>query len=270
MDKLGDRLKTYELAETGRKFMKGLHVYARIDGRSFTKFTRSMQRPFDQMFTQVMVNTTKTLVEHTHATVAYTCSDEISLAWHVTDHNQELWFDGKIHKLTSVLASLATVAFVNEILQQFDHGAQLVNDLPHFDCRVFQVPHTAELVNCFLWRQSDCVKNSVSQTAHAHFSHADLQNKHTQQKLLMLEQLGVNWADLPESVKSGTFVHKQHVSTEWDPQAWAAIPLQHRPDLGTMLMRNHVREFHLPLISEIQNPAQVLFEHAEPHIKEVT
>lgn len=45
METFGDRMKTYESIETGRKFIPLLPVYARIDGRCFSKFTRDMDRP---------------------------------------------------------------------------------------------------------------------------------------------------------------------------------------------------------------------------------
>ena len=35
-DNFGDRMKAYERQETARRFMPGIPVYARIDGRSFT------------------------------------------------------------------------------------------------------------------------------------------------------------------------------------------------------------------------------------------
>ena len=40
-DALGDRMKIYEMAEAGRRFMPLLPILARIDGRAFSSFTRS-------------------------------------------------------------------------------------------------------------------------------------------------------------------------------------------------------------------------------------
>lgn len=66
---LGDRMKEYESYETNRKFMPGLPIYARIDGRGFSRFTRGMERPYDIRMSNAMIETTKVLVEHTHATL---------------------------------------------------------------------------------------------------------------------------------------------------------------------------------------------------------
>ena len=92
-DELGDRMKFYEGFETSRRFLPGLPLYARIDGRGFSKFTHGMNRPYDQRMIDAMVATTRILVEKTHATVGYCQSDEISLVWINDRHN---WFDGKI------------------------------------------------------------------------------------------------------------------------------------------------------------------------------
>jgi len=58
-----------------------------------------------------MVETTNYLVEETHARIGYTQSDEISLVWQQDRYDAEVFFNGKIHKLASVLASLASVKF---------------------------------------------------------------------------------------------------------------------------------------------------------------
>lgn len=80
-DSLGDRMKGYEATETDRRFVPLRPIYARIDGRSFSRFTQGMTRPFNHKMSHAMIETTKYLVEHTHATVGYTQSDEISLVW---------------------------------------------------------------------------------------------------------------------------------------------------------------------------------------------
>lgn len=71
-DDFGNRMKGYEAAETGRKLDPMLPIYARIDGRAFSSFTRGMERPFDMRLTTAMVETTKHLVHATHARIGYT------------------------------------------------------------------------------------------------------------------------------------------------------------------------------------------------------
>ena len=272
MDDLGDRLKAYEQQETARKLIPGIPIYARIDGRGFSRFTRDMQRPFDTRMHAAMTHATQYLVDKSGATLGYTQSDEISLAWALTDHTQEIWFGGKMHKLTSVLASMATIAFVEGILNHFAEDAQAYLDrMPHFDCRVFQVPNLEELANCMLWRNLDATKNAISMAAHHYFSHAELQGKSGAQKQEMLwQQHEVNFNDYPTQFKRGQFVRKETVTRSFDPQEWASIPLNHRPDLASLVLRSELTAFDLPPLSRIKNRVECLFHKADAILKEDT
>lgn len=71
-DDFGDRMKLYESAESSRKLDPKFPIVARIDGRSFSKFTKKMQRPYDQRMSDAMVDTTAFLVQETHALLGYT------------------------------------------------------------------------------------------------------------------------------------------------------------------------------------------------------
>jgi tRNA(His) 5'-end guanylyltransferase len=270
MDDLGDRIKSYEAHETSRKLIPGIPVYARMDGRSFSKFTRDMERPFDARMTAAMVDTLKHVVDKSGATVGYTQSDELSLAWCNLNPEVEPWFGGKVHKLTSVLASMATSAFMVSILNHFDNCDELLSQMPHFDCRVFQVPNLDELANCMMWRSLDCTKNSISQAASHYYSHAELQGKSGAQKQEMLFEKDVNFNNYPASFKRGTFVRKETVTRTFDPQEWASIPLNHRPDLASLVLRSELVTFDLPPLTRVKNKVACLFNRAEPELKEDT
>ena len=95
-DEFGARMKSYESSETARRVDVQLPIYARIDGRSFSRFTRGMDRPFDQKMTDAMIETTKHLVHETHAKIGYTQSDEISLVWLADGPESDVFFSGKI------------------------------------------------------------------------------------------------------------------------------------------------------------------------------
>lgn len=267
-DSLGDRLKAYEVQETGRRLLPGVPIYARIDGRGFSRFTRDMDRPFDTKMTAAMIETVKYLVDKSGATLGYTQSDEISLAWANTDHTTELWFGGKIHKMTSVLASMATISFVEGVMSYFPDWQVYLHRMPHFDCRVFSVPNLDELANCFLWRNLDATKNAVSMAAHHYYSHAELQGKNSAQKQEMLFEKGINFNDLPASFKRGTFVKKVTVERHLSQQELDTISLHHRPNPHQKVLRSEVMAFDLPPLSRIANRKDVLFGNAQPQTQE--
>ena len=151
-DDFGDRMKLYEQAEAGRRTLPLLPVCARIDGRSFSSWTRGLARPFDPGLSRAMVETTKTLVEETKARIGYTQSDEISLVFKADRFESELFFDGKIQKLVSVLASLATAHF-NALVPELIPTK--TGKLAVFDARVWTVPNDEEAANVLLWREKD-------------------------------------------------------------------------------------------------------------------
>lgn len=206
-DGLGDRMKKYERMETDRRFMPLSPIYARIDGRSFSKFTAGMCRPYDIRMSLIMEQVTKYLVQETGACAGYTQSDEISLCWHQPNYDSEVFFAGKIQKMVSTLSALATAKFVERALSIFPERCE--KRLPTFDARVFQLPNTVELANAFLWRVQDAIKNSIQMTAQHYFTHSELQGLDQRKQLELLETRNVVWGDFPQFFKEGTFVKRE-------------------------------------------------------------
>jgi tRNA(His) 5'-end guanylyltransferase len=261
-DALGDRMKTYEAQETARRFLPGLPIYARIDGRGFSKFTKGMQRPYDPRMSAAMVDATKTLVEQTHATIGYVQSDEISLVWIPTE-NGHGWFDGKTMKMASVLAGLTTASFIGAMADHFDDWEMLLFKLPHFDARVISMPSETEAANMLLWRNLDATKNAVSMAASHYYSHKELHGKNGSEKQEMLFQKEVNFNDYPFFFKRGTFVRRMATERTLTTDELARIPENHRPSADQLLVRTEVVDFDLPPLNRISNRTDVLFRAAD-------
>ena len=147
-DDFGDRMKLYEGMEAGRRFMPLLPVLARIDGRSFHSFTRGMDRPFDAVFSNAMVDTTAALVRETGACMGYTQSDEITLAWYSDNPKTQIWFDGRIAKMTSQLGAQATLIFYRLVLERMPKNA---DRMPSFYARGWNGPNLGERGEVFFW-----------------------------------------------------------------------------------------------------------------------
>jgi len=146
---LGDRMKWYE-RQYAKDLMPLVPICARMDGRAFHTFTKGLKRPFDQGLTDLMVATTKHLVETTGAVVGYVQSDEISLVWYEEDLDSEVFFGGDHSKMVSILAS-KTTAYFNKSLVRFlwakaEEYAKR-DDSPEFDARVWSVPTQWEATN---------------------------------------------------------------------------------------------------------------------------
>ena len=262
-DELGDRMKLYESAEAGRRLMPLLPVLARIDGRAFHSFTRGMERPFDPTFTQAMIDTTMALVNETGACMGYTQSDEITLAWHAATTQSQIWFDGRVAKMTSQLAAQATLTFYRLVLERMP---QYASRLPTFDARVWNVPTRAQGANVFLWREWDATKNSVSMAASAHYSHNALMGKNSAQKDDLLHAKGINWNDYPPRFKRGTYVQRCVTVTPFSAAEIESLPPKHaaraNPDL--VVERHVCAVLELPPLGMIANRADVIFDGAAP------
>lgn len=268
-DNFGDRMKAYEAIEAERRFVPLLPVYARIDGRCFSAFTHGMARPFDLQLSRAMIETTKYMVEKTHARIGYTQSDEISLVWVQDEYDSEIFFSGKIHKMVSVLASLTTarfcqIAFDSEHLSKF-----AAKHLPHFDCRVFQLPNRAEAANAFLWREQDATKNAISMAARAFYSHKQLDHKNGAEMQEMLFAKGINFNDYPPFFKRGTFVRRVTEQRPLTAAELERIPEKHRPEPGATFERSSVVEIDMPKFSTVTNRVEVIFDGADPQAAEL-
>lgn len=263
MDDLGDRMKGYEQAEAGRRFLPLLPICARIDGRSFSRWTDGLARPYDPRLTAMMVETTRWLVAETDAAIGYTQSDEISLAFVPDNPKRGVFFDGRIQKLVSVLAAMATARF-NALIPS--HLPERVGTMPVFDCRVWVVPNLQEAANTFVWRELDATKNSLSMAARHHHTHEEVHGRSGPELHDLLHARGVNWNDFPAAFKRGTYVQRREVRRRFTTAEVEALPPRHdarsNPDLE--VVRTEVVALDLPPITRVANRVQVLFEGADP------
>lgn len=260
---IGDRMKLYEKAEAGRRLMPLLPTMARIDGRCFHTFTKDLERPYDPNLMEMMRLVTKFLVEETQATVGYTQSDEINLLWHSESFKSQVFFDGKIQKMVSVLAALATARF-NSMLRVFLPAKAHL--LPVFDCRVWNVPNKVEAANVILWREMDATRNSIVMAAGAYYTHKQLLNKNTSEMQEMLFAKGVNWNDFPSRFKRGSYVQRKVFESAFTSEDLDKLPEKHhaRTNPNLVVRRPQIGFVELPPLMKVANRVDVLFEGAKP------
>ncbi len=210
--RLGDRMKRYE-AVTRAVLPRRTYTIIRVDGRSFHSYLRGAVKPYDAEFMAAMDTTAEELCrEIAGAQFAFVQSDEISvLATDFATLNTEPWFGGVVQKMVSVSAARASVT-LSRI--RADRAPAL------FDSRVFTIPDPGEVADYFIWRQRDCVKNSIAMAAQAVFSQRELHGVNTSQMQEMLwQKAGVNWDDYEAGEKRGRLVRKKSFdSTALVPQ----------------------------------------------------
>lgn len=256
-DKIGNLLKKYEHSFS-YTLMPEMPVIARIDGRAFHTFTRGLRRPYDERLSKCMIETTRFLIENSHAILGYTQSDEISLIY----NPQSIFFDGKIQKITSVLSSLATVEFYKQILEKIPEKA---SDHPAFDCRIFQVSNKELVVKYLEWRERDANKNAISMAAFSQFSHTRLHGMKSAQKIELLKTVAnIEFSEYPRFFRQGTFLKKIVRNVPIEESIRLNIKEKYRPEYGTLVTRSFVEEQDWLRCNQMTNFVNVIFESQNP------
>lgn len=261
IDKMGDRLKMFEGIEANRILIPNLPICVRVDGRAFHTFTRGMNRPYDINMSNAMIETMKYLVKKTDACIGYVQSDEISL---VLNDSKEPLFGGRIQKLTSIIAAMATAKFNDEIHKKYPE-----KPLAEFDCRVWNVPSRTEAANTILWREFDATKNSISMAARSVYSDNQLLGKNSSEKQEMLWQKGINWDKYPVFFKRGTYARRVVMERKLTPDELKDLPEHHeaRKNPDMVFTRSEIKEIEMPIFSAVENREEVIFDGAEPKVK---
>jgi tRNA(His) 5'-end guanylyltransferase len=215
-----------------------------------------MDRPFDSGMSSAMIETMEHLVSATHARIGYTQSDEISLVWLAENEAADILFSGKVLKLASVLASLAAAKFARVCPDGYEER------LPHFDCRVFQLPTKDEAANAILWRALDARKNSISMAAQARFSPRQLHGQGQADMLCMLESIGIDFEEYPGFFKDGTYARRNSVERLLTQDELARIPEPHRPT-GSVT-RTEIETFDDVRLKNVSNRVEFIFDGALP------
>jgi tRNA(His) guanylyltransferase len=266
IDTLGDHLKALEKDAALPPLPADRPVYARLDGRGFSRLTRGMTKPFDARMTRAMEHTARTILEKTHALAAYTQSDEISLVWEARDLDSELFFGGKPAKLTSVLAGLATAAFSEALRNDKDGLAAWLKHLPHFDCRVLSCPDRDTAADFFRWRGQDARRNAIQMIAQSVFSHRQLHGKSITDQLTMLKTAGITPKDFADQYRHGTLMTRRKVLRRLTVAEHDAIPEKHRPARDHKVYRSQTLDFSERPPQGVTNLVAVLFEDATPDV----
>lgn len=225
---LAKRMKSYE--DVGKTMlMNKTPIIIRLDGNCFHTFTKGLDRPFDKILNETMRYTMKNMCEEIAGCVfGYTQSDEITLV--LADYfkiESQPWFGNVKRKVESISAAMATKYFnlnfarrvsnaINEEVGENKDTSNLLSvtkkysrylrktGFAMFDSRAFNLP-IYEVTNNLIWRQDDCVRNSIQSVGQANFTHSKLQNKNCSQiKEMLLEEKGIDWEELPTALKRGT------------------------------------------------------------------
>jgi tRNA(His) 5'-end guanylyltransferase len=205
-DALGDRMKRYEVAMR-MVLPPRLPVILRVDGKAFHTYTRGLERPFSAPLMGAMDAVARRLCEEIDgAQCAYVQSDEISILIHSYKRfTSQPWFGNQVQKVVSVAAGLASAEMTAQSLAIFGEVRPAC-----FDARLMVLPE-GDVVNCFIWRQQDAIRNSVQMLARSLFSHKECHKKSVAELKPMCASAGQPWEDLDTRKQRGRLLLKKKV-----------------------------------------------------------
>ena len=227
---LKERMKALQ-AERDYMLDKDSYILCHIDGRAFSKMIKKrFKLPFDDAFMQMMDDIAAYVCENVQgAKLAYVQSDEISIV--ITSfkyENGELiqgspFFDYRLCKLQSIIASLATAKF-NQLFtlwminEDSDKSiSQQINEIPliQFDCKCWDVNTYEDMFAWFKFRQNDCIRNSKNQFSQVYCSHKELLNKSSDEQIEYCDlKTGNDWNALNGKYKYGRLVYHTLYTTQ--------------------------------------------------------
>ncbi len=226
-EELEARLRIFETAHD-QYVLPGIHIVARLDGRSFTHLTREVHHfdaPYDLRFRDYMVATTQYLLAESGFQIiyGYTQSDEISLLFHPDENS----FGRKMRKYDSVLAGECSAKF-----------SLLLEDFASFDCRISQLPMLDDVIDYFRWRSEDAHRNALNghcywmlrrEGAAAQAATQRLSGLSIAEKNEFLFQHGLNFNDLPSWQKRGVGIYWEEFEKKgFNPKTQATVVAQRR------------------------------------------
>jgi hypothetical protein len=86
-----------------------------------------------------------------------------------------------------------------------------------FDCKVWTVPNANDAYAWFLYRQTDCIKNSKAQTAQSFLPHKELVGLTADQMIAKLKNdKGIDWYEYTNDRKYGRVIMKVETDMEKD------------------------------------------------------
>lgn len=223
LDTLEKRMLYYR-DMTNYKLIPNSYVIIMLDGRSFSKYCKRFEKPYDKDFINAMNDTAAYLCANVEGCkFAYVQSDEISLV--VTDFDTpetESWFGYRLTKILPISASLASTKFNQlmtiDYIEKYRPSVDTIlnklseNKLAEFDAKAWNVPTYNDVFAWFLFRQIDCVRNSKQMAAQNEFSHEELKGVDTDTQIAMLkEKKGIDWHACDEGMKYGRFITRESV-----------------------------------------------------------
>lgn len=249
--------------EIKRSFVAGRPIVATVSGVRFKKFAQGLKKPYDSRIAHAMFEAANFLLKQTRASTAFIHLDQITLVWS-NDRQSDVPFGGKVQKLTSLLASRATGAFLRAVLcsedEQFNSYAA---KLPGFVAHAYQVSTLEEAVTALHLMECRARRRSRDIVA-KEFGIVPQQGDTIGDILDDIRNQGKEPERYPSSFVRGTYMRLITTERPWAPGERERRPEEHRPAPDSMCVVQEAVVTPLPRLTRLSNAVEVVFGGATP------
>lgn len=213
-NKLKDRIDEHRDSYDYR-ILSRLPIAICVNGRSFSKVTSLLDKPYDSKFAECIMSTMMQLCTEVEGAIfGYQYNDEIVIVAR-NDQREDTspWYDNRIQKICSVTSSIASIHF-NNCANAIE--LNLLGE-PVFTSQVFAVPQIVEAINTLVYKQQQNFYLSVQLACFY-----ELLKKHDKNAIkemiggltideridLLQQECGVDFNSYPMSFRRGAACYK--------------------------------------------------------------
>lgn len=216
-------------------------ILVHVDGRAFSSMVKKrFAEPFDDKFISIMDKIAVELCSKVQgARIAYVQSDEISLLLLKNNPESDIFFGGRLCKIQSIIASMATAVFIREYMKLWNKNTEEEFPLFNFDCKAWTVDEPNDVITWFLFRNIDCIRNSKNQTARTYLSHDKLLNLNADEQIKLLkEKLNIDWHSFPNPWKYGRLITHDWVEHQMNGNIYDRLTWMIKEGMDLTVPRN--------------------------------
>lgn len=202
---LQQRMISYE-ESSSIKIIGRIPIVIKIDGRSFTRATKNIHKPFCKSTMAILNGTMLSLVKQIDGAIfGYQYSDKIIIVLRNDRGEDETpWFGNEIQTISSVAASMATYEFMNK-LWEIDNPPNIEGNIT-FKSKVFGMPNISEVINYIVYLQYCCMQYSINETVFTVLGR-NLDGIGIDERRKILDDAGISFDKFPISFRHGSIAH---------------------------------------------------------------
>ena len=201
---LQQRMISYE-ESTIPRIISRIPVIIKIDGCSFKRATKNIQKPFCHKTIAMLNGTMLSLVKKIDGAIfGYQYSDKIIVVLrNDRGENEDPWFGNDVQAMCSASASKATYEFMNQ-LWEIDQPPELEGDIG-FKSVVFGIPNISEVINYIIYKQYCCMQYAINESVYSILGRsAILEGIDIEERKKILDDAGISLDNFPASFRHGS------------------------------------------------------------------